>query len=50
MFTGIVEEIGIVKSIKRGTKSAVLNIQAEGTRRHEDRRQPQYQWNMPNSY
>lgn len=28
MFTGIVEEIGIVKSIKRGTRSAVLNIQA----------------------
>lgn len=28
MFTGIVEEIGIVKSIKRGAKSAVLNIQA----------------------
>ena len=28
MFTGIVEEIGIIKSIKQGTKSAVLNIQA----------------------
>lgn len=28
MFTGIIEEIGIIDSIQRGVKSAVLNIQA----------------------
>lgn len=28
MFTGIVEEIGIIKSIKKGTKSSVLTIKA----------------------
>lgn len=28
MFTGIVEEIGIIKSIKKGTKSTVLTIKA----------------------
>jgi len=36
MFTGIIEEIGILKSIKHGTKSAVLEVGAtkviEGTR------------------
>lgn len=29
MFTGIIEEIGIVKNIKMGAKSAVITIQAE---------------------
>jgi riboflavin synthase len=28
MFTGIIEEIGIIKSIKKGPKSAVLSIEA----------------------
>ena len=28
MFTGIIEEIGTVKSIKKGTHSAVITIQA----------------------
>ena len=36
MFTGIVEEVGAIKNIKRGQHSAVLTIQAktvlEGTR------------------
>ena len=36
MFTGIVEEVGTIKNIKRGQHSAVLTIQAktvlEGTR------------------
>lgn len=29
MFTGIVEEIGIIKNIRRGTKSSVLTIEGE---------------------
>ena len=28
MFTGIVEEIGIIKNVKRGSRSVVLEIQA----------------------
>ena len=29
MFTGIVEEVGVVKSIRRGASSAVLEIAAK---------------------
>ena len=29
MFTGIIEEVGVIKNIKMGAKSAVITIQAE---------------------
>lgn len=29
MFTGIIEEVGVIKSIRKGAKSAVITIQAE---------------------
>lgn len=29
MFTGIIEEVGIVKAVRRGTKSIVLEVQAQ---------------------
>ena len=29
MFTGIVEEMGVIRSIRRGARSAVLSIGAE---------------------
>lgn len=48
MFTGIIEEIGHVNNVKKGTASATLTIQAEkvleGTRR-----QHCCQWCVPYS-
>ena len=51
MFTGIVEEMGILKAIEKGTHSAVLQIQASDVL-EDVKKGGQHcsQWRMPDSY